>query len=223
MSYKEIRAVIGGSMASLSKWLRDIPLTELQRAGLRRRRLEAVRKTARANHERRLAREAEINRTTAADIGRVTQRDLFIAGVVAYAAEGSKKKPWQSSMSVKFINSDPRMVMLFIKWLSLVGMDRSFLSFRLSIHRDADVDGALRFWSQLVGVPVERFQRTTLKKGNPKTPRRNTGPAYRGCLVIRVRRSGDLNKQLDGWFDAIVGSVVRQALSPIPARVGRGS
>jgi methionine salvage enolase-phosphatase E1 len=45
--------------------------------------------------------------------------------------------------------------------------------------------------------------RTTLKKGNPKTRRRNIGPAYRGCLVVTVRRSGDLNKQLEGWFDAI--------------------
>jgi hypothetical protein len=204
MSYKQIRAVVGGSMASLSKWLRDIPLTDLQRAGLRRRRLDAVRKTARANHERRLAREAEIRRTTAAEIGSVTERDLFIAGVVAYAAEGTKKKSWQRSRSVMFTNSDPRMIVLFLRWLSLVGIDRSSLSFRLSIHRDADVEGALRFWSDLVGVPPEGFKRTTLKKGNPRTQRRNIGPDYRGCLVVGANRSCDLNKQLDGWFDALV-------------------
>src|SRR5918996_1334758 len=153
MSNKQIRAVIGGSMASLSKWLRDIPLTDLQRAGLRGRRLEAVRKTARANHVRRVAREAQIKQTTAADMGRMTQRDLFVAGVVAYAAEGAKKKPWQSSRSVMFTNSDPRMIVLFLRWLSLVGIDRSSLSFRVSIHRDADVERALRFWSDVVGVP----------------------------------------------------------------------
>jgi hypothetical protein len=49
--------------------------------------------------------------------------------------------------------------------------------------------------------------RTTLKKGNPKTRRRNVGATYRGCLVVTVRRSGDLNKQLEGWFDAIVSKV----------------
>jgi hypothetical protein len=213
MSYKQIRAVVGGSMASLSKWLRDIPLTDLQRAGLRRRRLEAVRKTARANHERRLAREAEIRRTTAADIGRMTERDLFVAGVVAYAAEGTKKKPWQSSTPVKFTNSDPRMILLFLRWLSLAGIERSSISFRVAIHQDADIEGALRFWSEVVGVPSGRFKRTTLKRGNPTTRRRNRGPGYRGCLVVGVQRSCDLNKQLDGWFDAMVSRAPIQALS----------
>jgi hypothetical protein len=191
-------------MASLSKWLRDIPLTDLQRAGLRRRRLEAVRKTATANHERRLAREAEIKRTTAADIGRMTGRDLFIAGVVAYAAEGAKKKPWHSSRSVMFTNSDPRMIVLFLRWLSLVGIDRSSLSFRVSIHRDAEVEAAVRFWSDVVGVPPGAFKQTTLKTANPRTQRRNIGPDYRGCLVVGVYKSCDLNKHLDGWFDALV-------------------
>lgn len=151
-------------MSTLSAWLRDIPLTELQRAGLKRRHLDAVRRTARANHERRLAREAVITRATAAEVGRVSARDLFIAGVVAYAAEGEKRKPWQTSAPVKFINSDPRMIQLFIRWLLLIGVDRSSLTFRVAIHRDADVDQALRFWSQIVGVPAERFQRTTLKR-----------------------------------------------------------
>ena len=208
LSYKQIRSILGGSMATLSSWLRDIPLTDLQRVGLKRRHLDAVRRTARANHERRLARETVITQATAAEIGRVSARDLFIAGVVAYAAEGEKRKPWQSSVSVKFINSDPRMITLFIRWLLLIGVDRSALTFRVAIHQDADVGQALRFWSEVVGVPVDQFQRTTLKKGNPRTTRRNTGPGYRGCLVIRVRRSGDLNKRLDGWFDALVGDLV---------------
>jgi transposase len=204
MSYKQIRAAIGGSMASLSKWLRDVPLSDLQRAGLKRRRREAALKTARANHERRLAREAEIKLTTATDIGSVTERDLFIAGVVAYAAEGAKKKPWQTSRSVMFTNSDPRMIVLFLRWLSLVGIDRSSLSFRVSIHVDAEVEESVRFWADVVGVPPDAFKRTTLKRGNPKTQRRNIGPDYRGCLNVGVCKSCDLNKQLDGWFDALV-------------------
>jgi hypothetical protein len=208
LSYKQIRSILGGSMSALSLWLRDIPLTELQRAGLKRRHLDAVRRTARANHERRLAREAVITRATAAEVGRVSARDLFIAGVVAYAAEGEKRRPWQSSVPVKLINSDPRMIKLFIRWLSLIGVGRSSLTFRVAIHQDADLDQALRFWSNVVGVPADQFHRTTLKKGNPKTTRRNTGREYRGCLVIRVRRSGDLNKRLDGWFDALARHLV---------------
>jgi hypothetical protein len=210
-------------MASLSLWLRDIPLTEAQREALRRRQRAGGRIAPRKARERRLAREAEIRRTTAADVGELKERDLFIAGVVAYAAEGAKKKPWQSSVVTQFTNSDPRMILLFLRWLELMGVDQSSLTLRLAIHEDADVEGALRYWSEVTGVPVERFLRTTLKKGNPKTRRRNVGPAYRGCLVVTVRRSGDLNKQLDGWFDAIVSKVSSLSTSsgwPIRAAVG---
>lgn len=209
-------------MATLSAWLRDIPLSDVQRDRLRRRSLRAIRLTSRANHERRLAREAHIRQTTRAQIGRLSERDLFIAGVVAYAAEGTKTKPWQTSKPVGFTNSDPRMIRLFLRWLSLMGIDRSSLSFRVSIHRGAEVASAVRFWSSVVGVPAERFHRTTLKKGNPKTRRRNTGPDYRGCLVVGVYRSGDLNKQLGGWFDAMAGNLVELTSSEltIHAEVG---
>lgn len=209
-------------MSTLSAWLRDIPLNDAQRNRLRRRPLDAIRMTSRANHERRLAREAHIKRTTAAQIGPLSGRDLFIAGVVAYAAEGSKQKPWQTSRTVSLTNSDPRMIRLFLRWLTLLGVEPSCLAFRVSIHQDADVEAALRYWSGVVGIPPDLFQRTTLKKGNPKTPRRNTGPGYYGCLVVSVRRSGDLNKQLAGWFEAIadnLADLTRSEIS-IPASVG---
>jgi hypothetical protein len=210
-------------MSTLSEWLREVPLTDQQRTELFERKVSNGRVRGQANRERRLAREAEIRRTTAAEVGELTERDLFIAGVVAYAAEGSKRKPWHSSVVTQFTNSDPRMILLFLRWLELMGVDRPSLTLRLAIHRDADVEGALRYWSEATGVPVERFLRTTLKRGNPKTRRRNIGPAYRGCLVVTVRRSGDLNKQLDGWFDAIVSKSSSLSTSsgwPIRAAVG---
>jgi hypothetical protein len=102
MSYKQIRAILdGGSMSTLSAWLRDFLLDHAQRDRLRRRSLDAVRRTARANHERMLVRETHIRRTTATEVGQLSERDLFIAGVVACAAEGTKRnhgrQAWPSS------------------------------------------------------------------------------------------------------------------------------
>jgi hypothetical protein len=221
LSYRQIRALLGGSMATISAWLRDVPLSDVQRGRLRQPSLDAVRRTARANHERRLAREAHIRQTTAVHIGQMSERDLFIAGVVAYAAEGTKKKPWQTSMAVKFTNSDPRMILLFLGWLSLLGIERSSLSFRVAIHKDADVESALRFWSDVVGVPTDLFKRTVLKRGNPKTTRR-WGAEYHGCLVVGVYRSGDLNKQLDGWFSAMSDNLAGLTPSPLPIQAAVG-
>jgi hypothetical protein len=127
--------------------------------------------------------------------------------MVAYAAEGSKRKPWQSSCQVKFVNSDPRMIRLFLAWLTLVGVDTASVTFRVAIHSDADVAGAVDYWANVVGVPPDRFLRTTLKRGNPETPRRNVGRSYRGCLIVHVRRSGDLNKRLEAWFQSLTDRI----------------
>ena len=47
------------------------------------------------------------------------------------------------------------------------------------IHESADVAAAERYWADLVGGDVADFDKTTLKKHNPKTVRKNVGDAYR--------------------------------------------
>lgn len=205
-------------MSSLSKWLRDIPISPRHQRRLRRRKQEAVEKTARALHMRRLVKEARIKSEAVREVGELTDRELFIAGVIAYAAEGSKQKPWSPKCTTQFTNSDPRMIRLFLRWLGGLGIALEDVAFRVAIHESADVQGALRFWSEVVGVPADRFRRTTLKRGNPRTPRRNTGDSYRGCLCVSVRCSTDLTRRIDGWFDGVVAATdaVRPSSFPVP-------
>ena len=215
LSYKQIRPLVGASMASLSLWLRDVPLTEIQRARLQRRKVENGRDRGRENRERRLRKEAEILVESREQMGVVSDRDLFIAGVIAYAAEGAKKKPWSTSVSTQLINSDPRMIRLFLKWLELIGVPRGDIAFRLSIHENASISEALEYWSEVVGVPPEEFKPTNLKRPKEKPQRRNVGPSYRGCLSVTVRRSGDLNKRLDAWFGALADALQLRAGSSV--------
>jgi len=121
-----------------------------------------------------------------------------VAGVVAYWAEGAKGKPWSASPSVVFMNSDPGMACLFLAWLSLLGIGPDRLSFRVAIHESGDVDRALHSRAEVVGVPANHFMRTTLKRHNPKTVRKNVGVSYHGCLIVRVQRSTELGRQLAG-------------------------
>jgi hypothetical protein len=51
-----------------------------------------------------------------------------------------------------------------------------------------------------------QFRKTTLKKHNPATIRRNTGDGYHGCLRIDVRRSADLYGKIEGWAAAAMAS-----------------
>jgi hypothetical protein len=213
-SYQQIRAALGGgSMSSYSKWLRDIPLSTSQATRLDERRHVARAKAAQTLRERRLRKVAALQEESKRQLGPLTDRDLFIAGVVAYAAEGAKQKAWHPSTSMKFANSDPRMIMMFVRWLHLLGIDPAAIEFRLYIHRAGDVGSALNFWSEFLGVSADRFKRPVLKQSKGVPRRRNTGDTYRGCLTVEVRRSCDLNRRTEGWFDAIASMVMHSEMN----------
>ncbi|WP_053207334.1 hypothetical protein [Jiangella muralis] len=204
-SVPEIAAELG--LAKSTAWLitKDLPWTltedraearaEASRAGWRHRKAQTA-----AERER-------ITRTIVATFGELTDRELLIAGAVAYWAEGAKSKPWNPAEDLSFINSDPDMIRLHLEWLAVLGVDPGRLRFRLSIHESADVAAATAYWAEVVGVPVERFARATLKKHNPKTVRKNVNEGYRGCLVVRVSKGAPEYRIMNGWWSAVAGAV----------------
>lgn len=114
-SYREIRSVLGVSTSTLSLWLRNVPLTEAHRAALLDRRQSAVEMRAAAIRAASQARQRRLMEQAAGQIAAPSQSELFIAGVVAYWAEGAKTEPWGKRSSVRFTNSDPGMVKLFLR------------------------------------------------------------------------------------------------------------
>jgi hypothetical protein len=55
-----------------------------------------------------------------------------------------------------------RLVLLFLRFADLLGVERSTVQFRVSIHASADVEAATKWWADLVGVPVQELRRATL-------------------------------------------------------------
>lgn len=206
-SYNAIAAELGVSKSSVSVWCRDIALTEEQRLALLLPMEQAQQKRGETARAGRIRRTELIHAAAAAEIGQLSDRELFLVGVALYWAEGTKQKPWNPSTRVTFINSDPGVILTFIAWLRL--MEVHDVTYRLAIHESADVDAATSFWSQLVGVPASEFQRPTLKRHNPRTVRRKIDESYVGCLIVQVRRSTDLNRRIAGWWAGIAAATQR--------------
>ncbi|MEU7107857.1 hypothetical protein ABZ951_22845 [Streptomyces sp. NPDC046215] len=200
-TYDEIVAELGVSKSSVSLWVRDLPrparkITEHSRA-MAEARWEPLRR----------ARDLQRQETKSAatqEIGRISDRELFIAGVALYWAEGTKSKPHRRSELVTFVNSDPDMISLYLAWLRLLGVENSRLRFHVLIHESADVAAAEHFWAEHVGIGIGSFGKTTLKRHNPKTVRKNVGENYRGCLTVRVLQGADLYRRIEGWWYGIV-------------------
>lgn len=207
LSYREIREQLGVSKSTLSLWLRDLELTEEQNDRLVEMKKLGRTRAGRTMQARRLARQAATRDAAAAQISAVAESELFVAGVVAYWAEGSKAKPWRSGERFCFVNSDSEMITLMLRWLELIGIEPDRLIMRVSIHESADVAAAEAYWRSVTGVGPDQFRRASLKRHNPRTVRKNVGADYHGCLALSVRCSTELSRQIAGWWAGIVGSV----------------
>ncbi len=167
----EIAAELGVSKSSVSVWVRDVEFEPRPRRTARRR----------APNRLQIAKQAEIEACRAVGlerIGSLSDRDLLIAGTALYAGEGAKRDGY-----VVFTNSDPAMIVLFCVWLRrFFDIDETRLRVRLYLHEDLDLRRAMRFWSELVGIPEGQFQRPYRAVADP-TMRRNRHE--HGCPSVR--------------------------------------
>ncbi|MFB6436938.1 hypothetical protein ACFCVY_09155 [Streptomyces sp. NPDC056411] len=206
-TYDQIVAELDVSKSSVSLWVRDLPKPRKSREALHQM-SEARWAPHREARDRAIQ---QIRSEATAQIGEITDRELFLTGIGLYWSEGSKSKPHRRSERVTFINSDPGMIQVYLAWLALLGVEGRNLRFAVMVHESADVAAAERYWADLVGADVADFCKTTLKRHNPKTVRKNTGETYHGCLVIRVLQSADLYRRIEGWWYGIVLGAKRPA------------
>ncbi|MFF0724694.1 hypothetical protein [Streptomyces sp. NPDC004134] len=200
-TYDQIQLELGCSKSSISLWVRDLPKppprTREEASAIARRGWEAT--LRKRERERQRTKDAATR-----EIGQLSDRELFLVGVGLYWSEGTKSKPHRRNESTIFVNSDPDMIELYLAWLHLLGVAPERLRFRLMIHESADVAATERFWAAHIGSDSSRFAKTTLKKHNPATVRKNVGQSYRGCLEVRVLQGADLYRRIEGWWYGIV-------------------
>ncbi|MER7457198.1 resolvase [Micromonospora sp. NPDC126480] len=198
----EIARRVGVARSTAYLWVRHLPLDRDTEEARARRRAHSKVMTDALWAEHRAARDAaraEAVTDAAAWAGGLGRRELLLVGAALYWAEGLKAKPWRpNDCRVRFVNSDPMLVTLFLRFVEEMGVGRDALRYRLAIHEAADARAALVWWAKIAGVPPDRFQPTSLKRHRPVTVRRNTDESYRGCLSIEVPRSRQLYWAIEG-------------------------
>jgi hypothetical protein len=206
---------LGVSKSSAYLWTRGMPLdaTPAEAAERRSRHSRSVAEARWAPYRQERDRERDAVRArVSAWVGELSDREVILLGAITYWCEGSKAKPWRpGATALQFINSDPRLILLFRRYVTLLGVTPESLRFRLSIHESADVGEATSWWAGLLDVPAEVFQRPTLKRHNPATVRRNVGETYHGCLVVNVLKSARLYWEVEAVVEGIALSEERSA------------
>ncbi|MFI5620697.1 hypothetical protein [Streptomyces sp. NPDC051567] len=204
MTYDRIQAELGCSKSSISLWVRDLPKPESRVRPVGNDMVRAQQGRREAYELRKIEYEATRS-TAAAGIGSLTDRELFVLGVGLYWAEGAKAKP---NPQIYFTNSDAGMIKVFLAWLRLLDVSDDLLRLTLQIHETADASAAEQYWADVTGLDPSHFNKTTLKRHNPRTNRKNTGDNYHGCLSVRVLQGAELYRRVEGWWCGIVGAAL---------------
>lgn len=115
-------------------------------------------------------------------VGRLSLRDLALIGTALFWAEGCKTK----HNMVDFVNSDPRMIQLMMKFLrEVLQVPDPRIRCRLTIHPGIDEKKTLAYWSEITSIPLVQFHKTYFKvpKGSQRKMHRKL---YQGTLRIVV-------------------------------------
>jgi hypothetical protein len=204
LDYDEIVGQLGVAKSSVSLWVRDLPRPpRVASDECAKRASERMRRYWSAERPVRAARRAAASAAAAENVGDLTGREILIAGAVAYRCEGARNKTHRRVDRVTFANSDPELISFFLLFLDTAGIPRSDLAFQLQIHETADVAAAIRFWLGVTAARPDQFRKVSLKQGNPRTTRKNTGDDYHGCLRVDVMRSCELYRKIEGWASAM--------------------
>jgi hypothetical protein len=187
----EIAAHLGVAKSSVSLWVRDVEFSPLPRPPRARRRdPNALQRRKRVEIDR-LVEEGR------ARIGRLSEREFLVAGVALYAGEGSK-----GDGTVRFVNSDPRMVVLFCTWLRhFYEIDESRLRLTLYLHQGLDLPAAMVYWSALTGIPQSQFCKPYRAVPDPSI---RHAKHVHGCVTVRYSCSAT-HRSIMGLVGALLG------------------
>ena len=158
-SYSQIKEELGISKSTLSTWLRDYPLSEERIRELRDLNPQRIERSRNTKRKKREAVLKKAFNACAEDVGELSERDLFIAGLFLYWAEGGKTQRY----SVTLTNTNPSMILFFIQWLESLGAKRGKIKVKLHLYSDMDIQEKIDYWSKITGLPKDQFRKPYIK------------------------------------------------------------
>ena len=193
-TYREISDALGGiPKNTISGWVADIRLTNEQQARIRQIELEArARGRLRAAEWHREQRRQRLRAAEewAAPLAERLSQDgeaLMLMAAALWLGEGAREE-----QVLKLGNSDPRIIR---GWLSILRLafeiDESKLAAQLALTEGMPESELRTFWSEVTGIPQDRFNKSSIKAG--PAPREREG--YKGVCVV-IYYSSDLRRRI---------------------------
>lgn len=205
LSYREINQRVNVSKDTLSRWCRGVILTPEQLESLRRKKLDGAERGrligAKRQQENRIARTVELAARGKKEVGRLSQRDRFIAGISLYIGDGLK-----GDRAVGFSNADPQAVKFILRWLrEFCPIPENKFHGQIWIHEGLNEAKAKKFWSDLTKIPLKQFHKSYVAGIKPNSRKIRKIRHKYGIFAIRVSNA-ETQRKILGWESGILES-----------------
>ncbi|MBI4670481.1 MAG: hypothetical protein HY741_02270 [Chloroflexi bacterium] len=207
LTYPEIVAELGHEVAqgTLSGWLSDIELTTEQKARIKQKEVEGSAKgrpfAVLWNRKQKENRLQEAREQASPHAKRLAQdrEALQLMAAALYIGEGAK-----AGDHFAFCNSDTQVIRT---WMALLrrnfDIDEEKFRCQLTISSGMDEQGLKQFWSDVTGIPLNKFIRSTIDKRESKKPR----DGYKGVCVVYYH-SLAIRRYLDALAQGVIDEIL---------------
>ena len=193
-TYSEILAIIPVAKSTLGIWLKEAKLSKAEMQKFTEAKRLASFRGGLAKKKLRIEKQNRIFSEARSEIKNISRDELFLMGTVLYWAEGSKEREYSPGSPLRFANSDPYMIKLFLTWLRDVGVSKERIHLDIYLHDNNKYRAkeVVKYWVEHTGFSDNSF-RVYLKKNIIKTKRKNiSSDSYFGLARIYVKESSNL-------------------------------
>jgi len=137
------------------------------------------------------------------EIKSLSKYELLLIGAALYWAEGYNRQNKIPSPYIGFGNSNPDMVVLFLRFLrEVMQIPEEKLRPAVQIHHNIKPELAISFWVKITNIPKERFRITHQTSRASKGKRPYNSLPY-GTLKLNAHGRQNFFK-IKGWIDGLI-------------------
>lgn len=202
-SYQEITRLLNVPKSTISDWCKDIILSDKQIFRLYKNKLTgALKGSAIASQKKILTRLKSTEllfKQGLQEVGQLSKRDKFIAGIAYYSSEGTK-----TDKGCAFANADPKIICFMINWFrEFGGLPVNKFHGAIWIHKNQGEQAALNYWSSLTSIPKTNFYKSYIveNKNKSKKIRKQIHPY--GIFSLYVSNVA-LQRKIMGWIGGVL-------------------
>ncbi len=200
-SYGEIMVNLHLSKSTVSDWCKNVPLTQDQIRKLYENKKTGALKgsiiAARLKQEKRKVETEEFFKKGKQEVGGLTKRDKFMAGIAFYASEGTK-----SDRGCAFANANPLIIRFMVRWFREFGkVSKDKFHGAIWLHAGLNETKAKGYWSKIANIPVSHKTYIALDKKDSKKIRKNIHEF--GVFTFYVS-DVKLARVIRGWIGGIL-------------------